>query len=106
MSGQISMVGRAALLVCAILRFLVAERLPAKVYTTADGLAHNSVHQIIRDSRGLLWFCTAEGLSRFDGHSFTSYGMTEGLPHAKVYNILETRSGEYWGRDRRRSLPV
>jgi streptogramin lyase len=51
-----------------------AERLPVKIYTTADGLGHNSVNRIVRDSRGFLWFCTLEGLSRFDGYSFTTYG--------------------------------
>ena len=44
-----------------------AERLPIKTYTVADGLAHNEVNKIVRDSRGFLWFCTADGLSRFDG---------------------------------------
>lgn len=29
-----------------------AERLPIKVYTTADGLANNIVNRIVRDSRG------------------------------------------------------
>jgi len=47
-----------------------AERLPIKTYTTADGLAHNVVNRVVRDSRGFLWFCTREGLSRFDGYSF------------------------------------
>ena len=51
------------------------ERLPIKSYTTADGLANNAVNRILRDSRGFLWFCTNEGLSRFDGYSFTNYGI-------------------------------
>jgi ligand-binding sensor domain-containing protein/signal transduction histidine kinase len=73
-----------------------AERLPLKPYTTADGLAHNEINKIVRDSRGFLWFCTAEGLSRFDGYSFTNYGTDQGLPHAAVNDFLETRSGELW----------
>ena len=40
------------------------ERLPLKAYTTANGLAHNVVNKIVRDSRGFLWFCTNEGLAR------------------------------------------
>src|ERR1019366_5474049 len=43
-----------------------AAKLPLKIYTAADGLAHNSVNRIVRDSRGYLWLCTSEGLSRFD----------------------------------------
>ena len=73
-----------------------AERLPIKTYTTADGLPHNSINRIVRDSRGFLWFCTVEGLSRFDGYSFVNYGVTEGLPHSTVNDLLQTRSGDYW----------
>jgi ligand-binding sensor domain-containing protein len=43
-----------------------AQQLPIKTYTTADGLSHNSINRIVKDSRGFLWFCTGEGLSRFD----------------------------------------
>src|SRR5205085_5949697 len=81
------------LVVCLAAR---AERLPLKTYTTADGLAHNVINKIVRDSRGILWFCTAEGLSRFDGYTFTNFGTDEGLPHASVNDLLETRAGEYW----------
>jgi len=73
-----------------------AARLPLKSYTTADGLAHNTINKIVRDSRGFLWFCTAEGLSRFDGYSFTNFGKDEGLPNADVNDFLETRAGEFW----------
>ena len=73
-----------------------AERLPLNAYTTADGLAHNVINKIVRDSRGFLWFCTSEGLSRFDGYSFTNYGTNEGLPHPIVRDILETRDRAYW----------
>jgi signal transduction histidine kinase/ligand-binding sensor domain-containing protein len=73
-----------------------AERLPIKTYTTVDGLAHNNVNKIVRDSRGFLWFCTGDGLSRFDGYTFTNYGTDQGLPHREVTDFLETRGGEYW----------
>jgi ligand-binding sensor domain-containing protein/two-component sensor histidine kinase len=73
-----------------------AEQLPIKTYTTADGLAQDSVNRIVRDSRGFLWFCTREGLSRFDGYRFTSYTTEQGLPHRWVDDLLETRDGSYW----------
>jgi ligand-binding sensor domain-containing protein/signal transduction histidine kinase len=73
-----------------------AERLPIKIYTAGDGLAHNQVNRIVRDSRGFLWFCTFEGLSRFDGYSFATFGVDQGLPSPAVNDLLETRSGEYW----------
>ncbi len=85
-----------ALLFLAFADPLHAERLPITSYTTADGLAHNVVNRIVRDSRGFMWFATEEGLSRFDGYTFTNYGVEQGLPHAKVTDLLETKSGELW----------
>jgi len=77
-------------------RSVAAERLPLRAYTTADGLPHNVINKIVRDSRGFLWFCTEDGLSRFDGYTFTNYGTAQGLPHTSVNDLLETRSGELW----------
>ncbi|HEY0323443.1 MAG TPA: two-component regulator propeller domain-containing protein [Pyrinomonadaceae bacterium] len=73
-----------------------AEQLPVKQYVTADGLAHDHIEGIFRDSRGFLWFCTADGLSRFDGSQFTTYGTKDGLPSAYVNGMMESRSGAYW----------
>ena len=73
-----------------------SEQLPVKTYTTADGLAGDDVFRVFQDSHGFLWFCTSEGLSRFDGYNFTNYGSAQGLPHRIVTDIVETSSGEYW----------
>jgi ligand-binding sensor domain-containing protein/signal transduction histidine kinase len=76
--------------------FASAQLLPLRTFTVADGLAHDEVNKIIRDSGGFLWFCTGEGLSRFDGDSFVTLGVRQGLPHANVNDILETKDGDYW----------
>ena len=73
-----------------------AERLPIKAYTTADGLAHERVTCVVSDSRGFLWFCTAHGLSRFDGHSFSTHVVPRVLPDAGINDFLETSGGVYW----------
>ena len=73
-----------------------AERLPARVFTTADGLANNVVTRIVHDSRGYLWFCTQGGLSRFDGYGFVNYGKADGLPGDHVMDLLEADDGSYW----------
>jgi ligand-binding sensor domain-containing protein len=54
------------------------------------------VNRIVRDSRGFLWFCTGEGLSRFDGYQFKNYTRDEGLPHRNIYDLVETPEGNYW----------
>jgi len=52
---------------------VLAEQLPVKKYTTSDGLIRDYITRIVVDSHGFLWFCTPEGLSRFDGYTFTNY---------------------------------
>ena len=83
-------------LLVALATTLRAEQLPIRTYTAADGLAQNLVLRIVRDSRGYLWFCTAEGLSRFDGYMFTNYTTDQGLPDRSIRDLLETRHGVYW----------
>jgi ligand-binding sensor domain-containing protein/signal transduction histidine kinase len=76
--------------------FLKSELLPIRTYTTADGLAADRVDCIVSDSRGFLWFCTPEGLSRFDGYHFVSYGVGEGLANRMVSTLVETHGGDYF----------
>lgn len=73
-----------------------AERLPLRVYTTADGLVRDHITRIVPDSRGYIWFCTTEGLSRFDGYRFTNYGREQGLPARVINDLLEGRDGTFW----------
>jgi ligand-binding sensor domain-containing protein/signal transduction histidine kinase len=73
-----------------------AERLPIKRYTSADGLPHDRIKKIVADSRGFLWFCTVEGLARFDGSTFVSYGIAQGLPMPSTNDVLEVEGKGYW----------
>ncbi len=85
-----------ALLVFIFASSVHSERLPIKTYTTTDGLPRDYISRIMQDSKGFLWFCTIEGLSRFDGYQFKNYGIDQGLPSRYVNDFLETRSGVYW----------
>ena len=38
-------------------------------------------------------FCTADGLSRFDGSRFINYGTAQGLTHPEVNAFVEAGSG-------------
>jgi ligand-binding sensor domain-containing protein len=71
------------------------------IQPTADGLAHNAVNRIVRDSRGSLWFCTADGLSRFDGYTFTNSGTDQVLADSSVQSLLEDHDGHIWVHDHR-----
>ena len=71
---------------------LIAELLPIRSYSTADGLAADRIDCIVPDSRGFIWFCTPEGLSRFDGYRIVSFGASDGLPHRSVDSFLARSS--------------
>lgn len=78
--------------------YLHAETPAVQSYTAADGLAADHVDCIVPDSRGFVWFCTPEGLSRFDGRrvgGFVKFGVADGLPHQAVGAFLETHAGAY-----------
>jgi signal transduction histidine kinase/ligand-binding sensor domain-containing protein len=72
------------------------ERAAIRKYTTADGLPSNTLLCVRRDSRGFLWFCTTEGLARFDGYTFANYGIEQGLPDSSISDVLEARDGTLW----------
>jgi signal transduction histidine kinase/ligand-binding sensor domain-containing protein len=96
----VTCVGRVAAFAIAILAvtpgMLRAERLPLRLYASADGLPHERVKRIVADSRGFMWFATPDGLGRFDGNRFVTWGRADGLPHDSINDILETRDGAYW----------
>src|SRR5215471_9954451 len=77
-------------------RGTLAQRLPLKTYTTADGLWNSAVYYIMRDSHQFLWLCTYDGLSRFDGSRFVNYKVPAAFPGQHFIYMLETHGGIYW----------
>src|SRR5882672_11765740 len=75
---------------------LRAERLPIRTYTSADGLGSSFVNNLMRDTRGFLWVCTRDGLSRFDGSRFITYQVGDTNAPPGIEQILETHKGIYW----------
>ena len=52
-------------------------RLGFEHLTMEQGLPENVVIDILFDSKGYLWAATTNGLSRYDGYSFTNYKFDE-----------------------------
>ena len=63
--------------------------LQSRHFTTADGLASNTVRKIIQDSDGYLWFCTNNGISCYDGYDFRNYGAEAGLTDPIIRSVYE-----------------
>ena len=69
-------------------------------FTTDQGLSHSKVNCILQDHDGFLWFGTNEGLSRYDGYSFTVFQQDPGkrgsLSANLVRSMLEDHQGFIW----------
>lgn len=85
----------ALLLQCFLAFTIKAERLSFTTYSLSNGLVNDTVNKIYPDSRGFLWFCTSDGLSRFDGYKFKNYTQNDGLPHRNINDFIETKDGTY-----------
>jgi signal transduction histidine kinase/ligand-binding sensor domain-containing protein len=66
--------------------------LPFEHYTSANGLLSNATTVLFQDSRGYLHVGSAEGLSTFDGYSFTHTRTKNGLPSNFINSITELPS--------------
>ncbi len=68
--------------------------------STASGLSQSSVYKIIQDKKGFLWFATADGLNRYDGHNFKIYRNDPSDPTtlsgSDIFSIVEDDEGNIW----------
>lgn len=97
-SGIAAAFVRWCLLLClAVLCFSAHAGEPSsKHFTTADGLASNTVYCGFQDSRGYIWFGTAAGVSRFNGADFETFTTANGLGGNEVHHIVEDAKGRVW----------
>jgi ligand-binding sensor domain-containing protein len=97
-SGGFAIVFRRSALVILALAALPAsaQQFQLRHYGVVDGLAHGAVISIYQDSKGYLWFCTREGLSRFDGYNFVNYGERDGLENQVINDVIEDQQGRMW----------
>lgn len=65
-------------------------------YSTTEGLLHNDVRFIKRDSKGSVWFGTEGGLSRLTDGQFTNYTPANGLSPGTVRAIYEDAPETFW----------
>jgi signal transduction histidine kinase/ligand-binding sensor domain-containing protein len=67
-----------------------------KTFTTADGLASNTIAAITQSNDGTMWFATPGGISALsDGH-WRSFRTADGLPSGNVNCLLPDSNGTLW----------
>ncbi len=64
------------------------------------GLSQNTIHCILQDSKGFLWFATEDGLDKYDGYNFTVYKNNpmdkNSISDNFIWTMYEDRSGALW----------
>ena len=61
-----------------------------------QGLPQNSVRALAQTRDGYLWIGSDDGVARFDGVRFVSFGLREGLRSGPVRALFEDRHGTLW----------
>lgn len=62
-----------------------------------SGIIDRNVLSLLQDSRGTWWFGTEQGLSSFDGQTWTSYTASEiRLENAQINALAEDSQGQIW----------
>ncbi|MCJ8268522.1 MAG: hypothetical protein MJK04_03880, partial [Psychrosphaera sp.] len=54
------------------------------------GLSQASVHSIVQDHKGFLWFATQDGLNRYDGYGFKVFRHNPDDPYSISNNHINT----------------
>ncbi|MFC2104740.1 two-component regulator propeller domain-containing protein [Bacteroidota bacterium] len=77
-----------------------SKQIRFKSLTIDDGLSLSSVYSIYQDSKGFMWFCTEDGLNRYDGKNFRIFRPNElnpnSISHKWIDQIYEDNSGILW----------
>ena len=68
--------------------------------TARDGLSNGTINAIFKDSHGFMWFCTDDGLNRFDGYSFKVYkselSYNSAVKNIQFFSIIEDSYHNIW----------
>ncbi|MEI6753622.1 MAG: two-component regulator propeller domain-containing protein [Paludibacter sp.] len=68
--------------------------------TLDNGLSHNTIKCLLRDSKGYLWIGTGHGLDRYNGEKIKIFEYSESSPNSLSYNyitsIFEDREHSIW----------
>lgn len=89
---------RQALLLCCLgllfgLNLVEAQNHAFTLYNEKHGLPSGFVTNVFKDSRGIIWLGTTNGLCRFDGRNFVTYDLKNGIPDFHVKYLEEHTDG-------------
>lgn len=87
---------RLALLTLLLANIVLAQSFVTRRYTPSVGLPSAYIFDVVQDQQGYLWVATDKGIASYDGRTFRTYGVDEGLPTSQVYSITPTKKDGLW----------
>lgn len=75
---------------------VLSQTIPSRNITINDGLPSNNIKCIFKDSRGLLWIGTEDGLCSYNGKEYKIYNEENGLKCNSVWSIAEDNHQNLW----------
>ena len=73
-----------------------AQLLPIRNYTIKEGLSSNNIYAVLRDTKGILWVGTNNGVSCYDGDRFFQPPMNTRTGQIYVTNFYEDHEHNIW----------
>ena len=67
-----------------------------RCWQSEQGLPQDRVRALAQTLDGYIWVGTDDGLARFDGARFVSFGLPEGLPSSPVRTLFGDSRGSLW----------
>src|SRR5579871_929916 len=72
------------------------QLLPIRNYTMREGLNASSISALLRDSKGMLWVGTYNGVNLYDGQRFQQPQISTRSGQIYVTQFAEDRKGQIW----------
>jgi len=86
-------IARALALLLLMAASVCAQEYSFRTFGNADGLNNLAVRQIYQDRAGFIWVSTENGIFRYDGDRFESFGPGEGIPISSAVAFGEAPDG-------------
>lgn len=82
----------------------ISARIPPQYafthYSTANGLAANTVNSLAQDRTGFIWLATPNGLQRYDGSRYRTFRhqpqQSRSLPENHLLQVVTDKAGRIW----------
>ncbi len=65
-------------------------------YTVANGLESPTVYSSLQDDKGYMWFATESGVNRYNGRTFESFSVDDGLADNEIFRICQDQYRRIW----------